>query len=499
MHALSGCDAAPAPSEAAVVAKAAPGIHVLSRPTAVDTIEASLVGPLVLEIRGQDSLPMRGAMLNLGSILKYGDPSCPIALYRCIDYTTLFRRTVGRLPAEDYSQGTTLWTDAKGRVSLDVLNGRGSGAGGITVIVRDSLGVGPTLFRDTIPFTVLRGNPFLTRISPYEIALSPGRSISLTGVVLDRGGALLDVPPPLETNAGAIISGLSVQAVSLRDGTIIARYPGTIPDTSRLRIVPSGRVAGIPCYRCTQIVITDLDGTNRRTIELGAAVSDVDWTSDGSRLIVAVNKPTGTFEVGSRLVTVDASSGAVTPFATDTLLEFAGRPYVLAGPDGDWVYLSGVSAGRSALRRIRLDGTGLENLVLGAGSTDGVIGVSPDGRTTTYVLDRPDRIGFLDIRTYAVTFVDISTGAVGSVRWNPSGTLVAFAGPEGVGIMRPDGSDQRFVASFNGGPGSSLDWSPDGRWIITDSGSGSVVIEVSSLRRFIGLPAMVGRAAWYPK
>ena len=60
------------------------------------------------------------------------------------------------------------------------------------------------------------------------------------------------------------------------------------------------------------------------------------------------------------------------------------------------------------------------------------------------------------------------TGLVAEVRptWSPDGKLLAFADYDGhVNVIGPDGTGQRTLATLAGRTSSSLEWSPDGRWI----------------------------------
>ena len=60
----------------------------------------------------------------------------------------------------------------------------------------------------------------------------------------------------------------------------------------------------------------------------------------------------------------------------------------------------------------------------------------------------------------------VADGDLGSVRWSPDGSLIAFVSHDDVGthlnVVHPDGSSLRRVADVEG-PFVDFDWSPDGK------------------------------------
>ncbi len=113
------------------------------------------------------------------------------------------------------------------------------------------------------------------------------------------------------TDACVTVAGLTLEALSLRDDPLSARYSGTIPDTDCIRVVPTGVVAGLPCWRCSHLVVTDLDRMSRRTIELGSDFTCVDWPSAATRLFVSLAGPSRALVTTARRVTINTSGSAL--------------------------------------------------------------------------------------------------------------------------------------------------------------------------------------------
>jgi Tol biopolymer transport system component len=57
---------------------------------------------------------------------------------------------------------------------------------------------------------------------------------------------------------------------------------------------------------------------------------------------------------------------------------------------------------------------------------------------------------------------------VGKVSWSPGGSRLAFSRGGDPWTMKRDGTDAKVVASMEGDQ-SDVVWSPDSRWLVTDS------------------------------
>ena len=489
------------PSEPAVK-KLPPGIRILSRPELIDTIGASLPGVLVLEIRGADSLPARGAIVTLSSAQTSAHPLCPSERTTCRGSLVELRSESAG--AGSFSDAGAFLADSNGRLSLTLRNGRSSGEGALEVTALDTTVSPRVSYSTSIPITVRPGQPFLTRITPRDTVLSVGRRATFGTVVFDRGGALLGVTPTITATAGIVVSGFAAEPTTLVDGKVIAQYPGTIADTASLRVVPPGTVAGAAESLSSRIVFVDLDGVNRRTYDLGATIADLDWTPDGSRVIAAIYDQNPFLPFGGlythRLVSV-TPDGVIARFPSADSLIHVGRPYILGSGTNAWLYAScATRPGIHSLCRMRLDGSGLQVFTDRSDGTPtfyAMVGVSPDGATTAYTLDDPFAIAFQDIATGTVRTVPVPVGILYAARWNPAGTRVAYTGRGGVSVMNVDGTNLRSEPRELPSYAYSVDWSPDGRWILAEGFCGTCLVEEATMRR-IDLPFRIARAAWRP-
>lgn len=455
--------------------------------------------PLVLQLRGTDSLPASRALLWLYPPISDRHVACPVASYPC-------QRSLVEFSEKDsvlfFGSGYGVRADSRGRVVLNLLNGTGSGTKSLVLEMRDSV-TGRLLARDSVSITVLPGRPALTRMFPRDTTLSVGRQLAVTSYVFDRGGALLTDTPVLTTSAGATVSGQSVAVTDLVDGWIVSRVPGTIPDSGRLRVVPAGRLAGGTCYQCSQLTMVDTDGQNERRVSLAASVTRMEWLPDGSALVVAIG---GDNPLGPPPTIVRVSSdGVVTPFTADTLVRYAAKPRVIGTGPGARVYVSGSSQPPIGfLWRMRVDGTGLEAVRNARGEyRGGGVEVQPNGRTVTYYITGPPQFYLEDAVTGSyslVPLIDVFKFSsleffhVQDMRWSPDGTAIAFAGTYGIGVMNADASNQRAYPAYSA---STVSWTPDGKWLLSSTLGGTFLLDPTTFLR-VELPVSLQAPVWRP-
>jgi dipeptidyl aminopeptidase/acylaminoacyl peptidase len=150
-------------------------------------------------------------------------------------------------------------------------------------------------------------------------------------------------------------------------------------------------------------------------------------------------------------------------------------------PDGTKIaFESGQDDMSKALMVMRADGTGQTTLISRLAEADDVIAWSADSRwIATAARPIPDPGAPMSPYTESRIIVgDVEHGTASIVggsdlfghdpRWSPDGTMLAFGrccskGPDGLWLMRPDGSDLHPLALVQGGGAPA--WSPDGKRI----------------------------------
>jgi len=173
--------------------------------------------------------------------------------------------------------------------------------------------------------------------------------------------------------------------------------------------------------------------------------------------------------------------------------------------DGVWIYFHSNDCNvNSRMRRIHPDGTGVELLSLQPdrcfGAYDAWPSPSPDGGRIAYadVTGGGSVIRILDIATGGVTPLDISGQRP---RWSPVGDEIAYVDSERVKIMRSDGTAQRTVSTGGRRYEPSLDWSPDGAWIVVraaDTSRLDLIHVASGMTLPLAFTSVLNEPSWRP-
>jgi Tol biopolymer transport system component len=222
------------------------------------------------------------------------------------------------------------------------------------------------------------------------------------------------------------------------------------------------------------------DGTGmRRLTHLGPSAERPQWSPDGARIVFQMDRPDddcGFIEVMDR----DGSDLAdITP----------GR-YLARGcvwgpsftPNGHRVVFAAKRCGRcvQGIRSVRLDGTGLRQIVDARRLFKYSPKVSPDGRTVAFVGARGGHDGnaLFSVRmngSHLRRVVPYSVD-VGGFSWAPSGRRIVLSDhanhptdPGNLDTVRPDGTGFVQLTDFKGvdlRAGCSCSYSPDGRRIV---------------------------------
>jgi Tol biopolymer transport system component len=204
----------------------------------------------------------------------------------------------------------------------------------------------------------------------------------------------------------------------------------------------------------------------------GFAIDNLDWSPDGSAIIVS---GVGTAEEAAHVVRSDGS-GVQNLDLGPNLFDFR----LSWRPDGRHIAIDAQQDAGRGLWIAGADGTNLRPLPINSGGTYGM-DWSPDGKHLSFVSNGPAGIG-------QVSIADIDEdGELTAVRplrldpessdetwpkWSPDGSQLAVIvtrhGREHIGVVNPDGSGYRNVWPnvLNQVTTEDYSWSPDGRSLI---------------------------------
>jgi Tol biopolymer transport system component len=206
-----------------------------------------------------------------------------------------------------------------------------------------------------------------------------------------------------------------------------------------------------------------------------------------------------------RLFFVDTATGAVSraiqysiPLKAEEAAEYT--------RDGAWVYFWGVPDHQNGvLWRMRSDGSDAARIGPAGDwyDIDASPSPSPDGTRVVYWSNRTHR----DSYRPTIRVLTVATGEVVDLpvngtdpKWSPVGDDILFRHESTLKIMKADGTGERVIGNPTGGYIRPAQWSPDGQWVIAQSGAGLHVINVAS-GLILRLPASTARypeVAWRP-
>jgi len=302
-------------------------------------------------------------------------------------------------------------------------------------------------------------------VSPRDTAVPPGGSYTLSAAVTDRGGDT--IPGLVPTFSASGVSVTSAGRVTVPSTTplrekIVVSYQ-QVTDSAKVSVYPR-----IPMVFSRSHTVNDPKGAGDDVAFIntdGSGSTDLAITSDASLSPSAV-AATSSVVYYRGDPTSNSKLWVVQPGGTPKLLLGASThadAWPRLSPDGAWVYFVRDS---SALWRVKLDGTGLESLTsFSTLRTYQAPTISPDGRTVA-IEDR-NGLQIVDVTTKARSTLPV-TCAYPS--YSPDGAWFACTTLGDVSVMRTDGTARRVLARFAAYEGlepySSLDWTPDGKWLL---------------------------------
>ena len=432
----------------------ATGFAIVSGPTRTDTTVA-FSAPFVLELRDENRAVQQGATVVIRSLMRG-----PVRTMYLDSATTLF-------------DSVTRTTDERGRFSIAPRFGRLVGDAGLILSA-------PTLsIVDTLDFTVKPGAAYRIAIVPHDTAVRLGREVKLSIAVTDRYGNARPEAPTIQAGAGIRVQPDGrVTGLAYGRSTLVVKS-GVLSDTGSVTVVPPGRLTGMTGSSVFWAFVLNTDGSGADGFlrQIGWPGGSVRWSRDATRVLLS----SGFTWTGSyRLYEVTVSDRSERLVWSPPQGTQQGWPSY--SPDGEWIYFVYIvgrwdyaEGGTGAIWRVRRDGS-LAQEVVPAPSGGGWLSpsLSPDGSSLAYV----GTDGTLFIRTLANgTTRTISGLSASSVVWSPNADRLLVAGRAGLFVVGADGSGRRQLR-----PGivwgRDAAWSPDGDWVVWNSGGGIELVRL---------------------
>jgi len=455
-----------------VVVTGKPGLSVVSGGGVTDTANAKLAQPLVVEVRDTRGLPISGVRITFVSSIA-SDASCPPGFCD--------------VPQVNLTSGASA-TDALGRLAYAMTFNRAAGPAFVAVSA-------PTLgLTDTARFTIQPGRLARVTVLPKDSAVYAGNNYALRAIATDRSGnPRPDAVLLREVGSAAALDGKNVRGVAFGRATVVATA-GAAADTAFVSVVPQATIVAF-AYSSSSgetdaLYMFNLDGSNFHEIRksvVGAGYFGSmapDWLSS-TTLVYHDNSLDHT----KQLYVYDVNTGTASRFLS-LQDRMAMENYPQVSRDGAWVYFGGGSYDAYWVYRARADGTGKQRISpAGAPAPQWAPTPSPDGTQVAYVSKGTYDVGQLEVITLATGQVR-SLGVKGTrPRWSPDGAWIAYfaqAGtyyldPAQLAIVRPDGTGAHPVANTTTQQFDGVDWSPDGKYLISAAPPGRLsVVELSS-------------------
>ena len=459
--AASACsDASPTENQ-----RPARGFTVVSGQSRTDTALA-YSGALVVELRGENGEVQPGTDVVIRPLI-----SGPVWTMYLDSATTLY-------------DSLTRTTDDRGRFSITPRYGRLAGPAGI-ILTAPSLAV-----EDTLDFTVRPGAAYRVAIVPHDTAVRLNRDVTVSIAVRDRYGNTRPEVPTIQAGSGIRVAGNGrVTGVAYGRAPLVATF-GTLKDSGSVTVVPPGRLAGIRggSLFWAFVVNTDGSGFDPFVWRIGWPSGSVHWARDGAHVLLSSGFTwTGSFRLYEVAVTDHAERLVWSPPQGTQ----QGEPDY--SPEGDWVYFvyvvgrwDNAEGGTGAIWRVRRDGSSPQEVIPAPGGGGGWLSPAPapDGSALAYV----GTDGSVVIRTLASGATRTIAGlAATSVQWSPNATRLVVAGRQGLFVMAADGSGRRQLRPAGIASGYDAAWSPDGNWVIWNSGGGIEIVRLDP-ELFITLP-----------
>lgn len=450
---------------------------------ATDTILAEPAQALVVEVRGENGMPVSGTVVRFQSLPI--DSAHPYSLGAFVAAVT--SPFFGDFVADS--------TDSRGRASVLIKLGQSTGAARLLVSAPE-FGL-----QDTARFTVLPGNAAHVVVQPKDTALYAGGGFQARASVTDRFGnprsdpvsysntsVAINITPSGTVSAGASVARAFYKA-SARGWT----------DTGWVSVVPRGTVAALQtgsfAGHGAGIVVFNVDGSGYQWIGPGGSWYNAaaTWSPSGTTLAFGLNPGSLNW-----LYTSDLSGNEralLTP--GDSGLTIASWPAY--SPDGATLYFSGATTGNFAVWRANADGTAPHQVYADPSGLAWRPSPSSDGTRLGITIGNPSYV-----RVFTLASASVSSWAIPghTPRWSPVGETIAFVQQYGgtVSVVNSNGTGAHQVSpvgrSYEEG---SLTWSTDGAWLLARAAGTLELINVSTGTTLpLGYAIQFVEPAWKP-
>ncbi len=412
-----------------------PSLQFIAGATGTDTIQSRANQALVVEVHGQNGRPTARLVVRFET----APTNSPAVMY------------VANLSSNQFGLLATDTTKDDGHASVLVAYGIHPGQARVRVRVPE-LGLVDSVF-----FTILSGTAVRTVLAPHDTGVILGHHMTYRGAVVDRFGN----PRPDSVRYRSLSPEISLTANVLTGQSFglgrIELAGSGFADTGAVAVLPSGVLAA---FSSGTLVMFSTDGTGLQDV-VTAYGNAASWSPDGQQVVAEQPGLGG-------LIISDLHGHAHLLTSTDSVTYQEAPQF---SHDGQWVYFHGDDvAGASSLYRVKTDGTGLQRISVIPAIEGRMPSPSPDGtRVLTGTFGGP--FYMVDLASGTSTMIP-ATGYF--ARWAPQGDRIAFVqstspATDGFGllsIMNPDGSQVRNVGAPNVTYYGTVDWSPDGQWIV---------------------------------
>jgi hypothetical protein len=441
-----------------------PGVRAVAGAGVTDTVDAQLLQPLVVEVRGETGELASGVDVRFEPDVTanpfgyYDEPSVRVCSPPGPDCSVLGLLAIAT-------------TDAQGRAKVTVRMGRFAGRGVLRLVVPE-LGLA-----DSAVFTKTPGAPAAVRPVGADPQVSIGGTATLGGRVVDRNGNARPEKTTLSAGPGSAITlNPSTGTVTGREmgvQWVLMRYNALV-DSGRVRVVPTGRLL-VWAGSEGAVRLVNIDGSAERTILTNLALNDDAFPQfDPTRQRITVHVASETYGRPNTVIVIDTTGasrrdiGPAIGFSSILATRYLADGTVLVVAERS----SDSSHPGFSLWRVATDNTIAFVVALpGLARTHGGADVSHDGTRVVYISSSssPSELRLLDASSGSTTLID--SNAI-SPRWSAQDDRIVYLtapityynGYAGLAtVINTNGSGRKvFGTYFNLG----MSWSPDGIYVV---------------------------------